>query len=417
MTISTKLKVSLLHVPFLTDINNTLTGYERVSGFDGDFLNIIAEHLGFEYDIITPKDGQWGRKKNDGNWSGLIGQVAREEADMAVGAITVNTERAKVVDFSTMYSMEEMNFIMEKPYYSERPLFAYLYTFDATVWVCFILAIAVIAAVFYRLSEKKLTYGDILLKLYASVVRQPIKMNYLLSKGKLLILFWLFFVLVISVGYSAKLLSFLTVPLKKIPVQNFYELFRAIRRGTYKCFAYKYSDVMEFLKFSNSSYLKTLRNIISKNDWYIDNYESPHKSVINQNSGVIKGRLEFIMFYGATGFKSRYMRFEEPLVVWPVAIAFSKSFCCKSEINTVISRLISAGIHNKLLNDVALKLRLKDYEEIIEREITTAKLTIDDILGPLLLLITGYAVSIIILFGEILYCYWSKRKGNLSTNK
>ncbi|KAG8174044.1 hypothetical protein JTE90_015914 [Oedothorax gibbosus] len=109
-SIPTKFKLSIVPTLFLISFNSSLKGYERLSGVDGDFFTIIAQHLGFEYDVVIPEDRQWGRKKNDGNWTGMIGALARREADMAVGLISMDTSRSEVVDFSSAYAMQEENF-------------------------------------------------------------------------------------------------------------------------------------------------------------------------------------------------------------------------------------------------------------------------------------------------------------------
>ena len=35
-----------------------------------------------------------------GNWNGMIGELVRKEADMAVASLTISTQRERAVDFS-----------------------------------------------------------------------------------------------------------------------------------------------------------------------------------------------------------------------------------------------------------------------------------------------------------------------------
>lgn len=46
------------------------------------------------FKVVTPPDGQWGGPLPDGSVSGMIGQVARREAHLAICEITISGERA-----------------------------------------------------------------------------------------------------------------------------------------------------------------------------------------------------------------------------------------------------------------------------------------------------------------------------------
>ena len=40
-------------------------------------------------------------EKNDGSWSGMVGQLVRKEADVCAGALNFTPRRSKVIDFGT----------------------------------------------------------------------------------------------------------------------------------------------------------------------------------------------------------------------------------------------------------------------------------------------------------------------------
>ena len=51
---------------------------------DGMFVDIFKELsklLNFSYHAIEPSDGQWGAKKSDGKWSGMVGQLEEKVVD------------------------------------------------------------------------------------------------------------------------------------------------------------------------------------------------------------------------------------------------------------------------------------------------------------------------------------------------
>ncbi|XP_042233738.1 probable glutamate receptor [Homarus americanus] len=47
-----------------------------------------------------PLDGTFGTKGNDGTWTGMLGLVSREEADIAVGPFSLTFTRSEAVDFT-----------------------------------------------------------------------------------------------------------------------------------------------------------------------------------------------------------------------------------------------------------------------------------------------------------------------------
>ncbi|XP_042200886.1 glutamate receptor ionotropic, NMDA 2B-like [Callorhinchus milii] len=71
-------------------------------GFCIDILKKIAKYVKFTYDLYLVTNGKHGKKIN-GTWNGLVGEVVRKKAHMAVGSLTINEERSEVVDFSVPF--------------------------------------------------------------------------------------------------------------------------------------------------------------------------------------------------------------------------------------------------------------------------------------------------------------------------
>ena len=49
------------------------------------------------YKLIKPEKRSWGGPKPDGTVTGLVGQVFRREADMAIDLISINSERKSIL--------------------------------------------------------------------------------------------------------------------------------------------------------------------------------------------------------------------------------------------------------------------------------------------------------------------------------
>lgn len=52
-------------------------GKEIWEGYCIDFIQKLSEVMQFDYDLVIPEDQDFGKKSPNGEWSGLIGDLAR----------------------------------------------------------------------------------------------------------------------------------------------------------------------------------------------------------------------------------------------------------------------------------------------------------------------------------------------------
>ncbi|XP_057290951.1 glutamate receptor ionotropic, NMDA 3A-like [Hydractinia symbiolongicarpus] len=71
-------------------------------GFSMDLFNLIAANLKLTADIYIVEDKAFGQVVN-GSWVGLIGDLIADKADIAIACISINSKRARYVDFTTPY--------------------------------------------------------------------------------------------------------------------------------------------------------------------------------------------------------------------------------------------------------------------------------------------------------------------------
>ena len=72
-----------------------------IGGCFGEIWNEVANQIGFNFTII--KAHEYGIKNAQGDWSGMIGMLHRNEADIAVADFTPTQSRSNVVDFTTVF--------------------------------------------------------------------------------------------------------------------------------------------------------------------------------------------------------------------------------------------------------------------------------------------------------------------------
>ncbi|KAK7112851.1 hypothetical protein V1264_012235 [Littorina saxatilis] len=76
------------------------------SGLSIDILDRLSKELNFNYTLFEMESGGYGSAvdhTNNTEWTGLVGAVLKEEADVAVAAMAITPEREEVIDFSVPF--------------------------------------------------------------------------------------------------------------------------------------------------------------------------------------------------------------------------------------------------------------------------------------------------------------------------
>ncbi|XP_032231013.1 glutamate receptor ionotropic, NMDA 1 [Nematostella vectensis] len=80
-----------------------------------DLLLLIQKQSGFTFELYLVRDGRYGSYDPElREMNGMIGDVARGTADMALATITITQERLRYVDFTTPYAGNSLTFLVKK---------------------------------------------------------------------------------------------------------------------------------------------------------------------------------------------------------------------------------------------------------------------------------------------------------------
>ncbi|GIY54816.1 hypothetical protein CEXT_77411 [Caerostris extrusa] len=167
----------------------------------------------------------YGDPLPDGNFTGMVGMVQREEVDLAMTYLAMNEIRSKVINFSMPYYADRISFITSKPENSKQNL-ALLQVSDAPTWIAMVIVLIVMSVLFAKF---KGSVGNNLFRLMGTVVGQSLNIGNGSLRSRILLAAWLLFALVISLSYSVTLLSHLIQPAKVAPIRTFHELSRAVQ--------------------------------------------------------------------------------------------------------------------------------------------------------------------------------------------
>lgn len=64
-------------------------GNDMWDGYCVDFVKKLSEEMEFDYDLVVPQDHQFGKKLSNGQWDGLIGDLAKGVRSMQKGCQTL----------------------------------------------------------------------------------------------------------------------------------------------------------------------------------------------------------------------------------------------------------------------------------------------------------------------------------------
>ena len=58
--------------------DDSLQGNGRYHGYVADLAAMLARRLGFQYEIKLVKDAKYGNVQENGEWTGMVGEVIRK---------------------------------------------------------------------------------------------------------------------------------------------------------------------------------------------------------------------------------------------------------------------------------------------------------------------------------------------------
>nr|XP_037272615.1 probable glutamate receptor [Rhipicephalus microplus] len=118
--------------PYLNAIEHG--GHTELTGVAGNLAMLLIEALQFQVTFMTPSDGNFGVHLPSGDWTGLFGMVAKNEADISPGPFLISNPRIQVANPSFPWAYENMIIFAAKPLRFTTNVFGFANAFSGTVW-------------------------------------------------------------------------------------------------------------------------------------------------------------------------------------------------------------------------------------------------------------------------------------------
>ncbi|XP_055926378.1 glutamate receptor ionotropic, kainate 2-like isoform X2 [Argiope bruennichi] len=218
---------------------NAYTGNDRYEGYCKDLLEKLSEKFGFKFIIQPVKDGGYGALK-DGEWNGMVGELLKREADIAVADLSITFDRESAVDFTMPFMNLGISILFKKPAKKNPPLFSFFQPLSIEVW--FYMATAYLGITLYlfilaRLSpyewiypspqrpdsnvvENRFTLTNSLWFMMGSLMRRGCDFLPRAISTRMVASSWWFFTLIMISSYTANLAAFLTAQRMTSPIES-----------------------------------------------------------------------------------------------------------------------------------------------------------------------------------------------------
>ncbi|GFS58417.1 lig_chan-Glu_bd domain-containing protein [Trichonephila inaurata madagascariensis] len=404
--------ISTLNRSRLFEIFPSSDGKPKLHGIEAELIKTLMTKIGVDYEIVTPDDGQYGIELSSGNWTGIIGMLYRGEADIGIANLGMFEDRFRTVDFSFPYLSDGLYFSYIKSANREQ-LFSFIRMFDFSTWMFFLASFLLASVVILIVLKDQETISSIMLYLFGSFLGQTLMFHKQINEWKVIFLSWMLFAFIMSSVYSGALSSFLVLPSEGKVVETFVDLSEAVLKGSHRAYTLKGTNHAAFLRHYPEQYLQSLGKMIEENDWHITADEMTQDPLEKKYSpdgkpkidAVIGAKYIFKMLYEVGDFKSKVFVSEDRFLGGSVGIAFKKGFCCISEVNKYITRIVEAGIYDKFLKYESLKywFSLSSEERNIVEIAEDRILSIRDFTDAFLLLSAGLLISCLVFIIELIF--------------
>ncbi|XP_062449193.1 probable glutamate receptor [Rhea pennata] len=210
----------------------------ELEGYCIDLLKALAAMLHFSYKVKVVGDGQYGAISSKGNWTGMIGEIMRQEADIAVAPLTVTSAREEVVSFTTPFLQTGIGILLRKDTVSqEMPLFHFLAPFSKETWTGLLFAYVLTCLCLFlvaRLSpcewnepkneENHFTFLNSLWFGAGALALQGVTPRPKALSVRVIAAIWWLFTIALLAAYIANFTALLSAGSEQLPIQTFEDL-------------------------------------------------------------------------------------------------------------------------------------------------------------------------------------------------
>lgn len=275
----------------------TLSEGSELEGYCIDLISELSKKLGFKYKVQLVKDDRYGAMDASGNWNGMVGEVIRGEADLAVAPLTLTAVREHFVDMTTPFMQTGIGFLLHKDLASEENSFSLLSPFSTEMWVGVLIAFLLTGLCIFlvgRISpsewaepdteEHSFTLLHSFWYIMGALTLQGAGPHPRAMSGRLISAIWWLFAIVLLACYFGNFNSMLHSNSKHVSMNSFEDLANqdVIEYGTVEA-----GSTMNFFKHSNNPLYRRIYQHMERKKSYVSSMEEGIRRAIEGNFAFI----------------------------------------------------------------------------------------------------------------------------------
>ncbi|ESO97500.1 hypothetical protein LOTGIDRAFT_103475, partial [Lottia gigantea] len=315
-------------------------GHDEYEGFTIDLLHILAQTLNFQYEIYVSPKNQYGARQNGGVWDGMVGEIISGNATLAMGAISITSQRETAIDFSLGVLTTGVNILVLMPD-DHYTIFQFLKPFSLELWMAILGSSVVVCLVYFILDythpSRKFTMKETLWFSIGTLLKRGTDFSPGPISQRILTIGFGFFVLITVATYTANMAAFLTTKNLGKTVDSFESL---SQNDDIECGSVKNSATLNFLRMGTKPVFKRLFEKIEESDGMVTNSSEGRKRVAEGDFAFI---FDYLINSYAEGNNCNITAVASPILIQEHGIGMAAGAPFKTSVNIELLNLKERG--------------------------------------------------------------------------
>ncbi|KAK4023796.1 hypothetical protein OUZ56_009195 [Daphnia magna] len=381
------------------------SGQIEYGGFLHHQIQYMSQKLKFTYEVYLAAENTNGIKRN-GTWSGLIGALLRDEADLGLAPFAINLERYEAIEFSGLLGGDYTGILVRYPEAIVSSTSPYD-VFSYEVWIGILISIVSVVSLFIALTHAGVRFftrdknnetkvGTQMLYVLSTITSQGGYFRSRQSSLYVLAATWCFAAFVFVNIYNSTLVSYMSVIYQKPEINSFGDLAASSYKTTVSIGSISHLEVNS----AKSGDMKTVADAIERcSDCKKHTAQDVASAVVEKEN--YAGILTFAVGYALmqnynTGKQCRLTMAKEKTAWKHMYYAVPKTSPYTEEINREALWFLAFGLRDYLYKKYETEpahCQLRYNNKGVSTKSSSNPIKLVQFYLPFLILFVGYAVA------------------------
>ncbi|KAF7398501.1 hypothetical protein HZH66_006398 [Vespula vulgaris] len=239
---------------------------DELDGIFGRILTELCLTLNFSLNIVSEVEeyGSWNAKEK--TWSGAVGELYAERADISISDFSITSARLNAVDFTLPLLLTKKCLYIREPQIFAIKWSSFFLAFSHSIWIAILVILIVGSILLVLLKIKNKTdrnighlLSDNFLEIWGIFCQQGLADFPDRSSLRIAYFSMILLAVVLSAAYSAALISFLTSGTTVLPFRS---LKGFVEDGTYQLSVFRGSADYDMFAYSQHPFEKKLMKLM-----------------------------------------------------------------------------------------------------------------------------------------------------------